>query len=460
MLGWIGQILAPILVFGLVVFVHELGHFLAAKRVGVYAPRFSIGFGPALWKRKWGETEYVLAAIPLGGYVRMASREDETMAMIEGGSEAGQPIPAHRFFESKSLAARLLIMFAGVTMNVVLGFVVFTALALYYGRTTLAVRVVGEVQPVAAAPQLAISLSPGDTILAVDGKPVEWWDDIQIAIASGIGDSIRLRTNRGDFAVGLTGPEPTARRRVLQAILYDLPPVVGDVLPGRPAARAGLQSGDSIVAVAGERMDSWSDVVKRIEGSPGADVPLTIARGPRRMAVIVRPDSARSQRPGMEGKRVGRIGVIGQEPQGHAAVTASEAVALGWWATQRSATVIFDALKDLGAGKTSINELGGPIAIVRESSAAAKHGIERLLQLLALLSINVAIFNLLPIPILDGGQIVLNVLETIKGSAFSDRTREYIMRFGLATIGLLFAVVMFNDLKNLLGGLVNRLLGS
>src|SRR5688572_11413797 len=203
MLAW----LAPLLVFGLVVFVHELGHFLAAKAVGVYAPRFSIGFGPALFRKRWGETEYIIAALPLGGYVRMASREDEATAFLEGGSEqraagevgangapaiAGEvrrkdwdpealipfgpkPVPEHRWFESKSLAARLLIMIAGVTMNAVLALVVSVGLFAGYGRPYLP-AVVDSV--VAGRPAAAAGLERGDSIVAIDGAPVTRWTEV------------------------------------------------------------------------------------------------------------------------------------------------------------------------------------------------------------------------------------------------------------------------------------------
>src|SRR5690348_8671298 len=177
-------ILAPILVFGLVIFVHELGHFLAAKSVGVYTPRFSIGFGPALWRRRRGETEYILAAFPLGGYVRMASRHDEATAFLEGGSEEAaaekaressewdpnamipfgpKPVPEHRWFESKPLWARLYILLAGVTMNFILGWVVAIGLALAYGDVVIPNRPVGTVRPLNGQPLLA-SIRSGDSI--------------------------------------------------------------------------------------------------------------------------------------------------------------------------------------------------------------------------------------------------------------------------------------------------------
>src|SRR3954462_8944479 len=183
-------LLAPILVFGLVIFIHELGHFLAAKAVGVYAPRFSIGFGPALIRFRRGETEYVLAALPLGGYVRMASRLDEETAFLEGGNETEaaakkektkdwdpeamipfgpKPVPENRWFESKSLVARLFIMIAGVTMNMLLAWAALTFVAAVYGEPYIATRVVGAVHPLRNAPQLA-QLQPGDTVVAVNGR--------------------------------------------------------------------------------------------------------------------------------------------------------------------------------------------------------------------------------------------------------------------------------------------------
>src|SRR3954462_5091008 len=170
------SLLAPIFVFGLVIFVHELGHFIAAKLTGVYAPRFSIGFGPKLFSFRRGETEYILAALPLGGYVRMASRLDEETAFLEGGNETDaaaekekskdwdpeamiphgpKPVPENRWFESKSLAARLFIMIAGVTMNVILTVVVMSVLLYQVGRATVATTVVGEVTPIASMPALS-----------------------------------------------------------------------------------------------------------------------------------------------------------------------------------------------------------------------------------------------------------------------------------------------------------------
>lgn len=399
MLTW----LAPLLVFGLVVFVHELGHFLAAKAMGVYAPRFSIGFGPALWRRRWGETEYVLAALPLGGYVRMASREDQATAFLEGGSEerdvpevganaappiAGsdrtgsrdwdpnamkpfgpKPIPEHRWFESKPLVARLFILIAGVTMNAV----------------------------------LAIVLDIGT--LAAYGRPY-------------------------------------------------LPPVIDSVVAGRPADRAGLLKGDSIVAIDGQPVREWQELIGRVSASAGRTITLDVIRdGARRSIAVVPADTAVVSQITGRSERVGRIGVAPTRRPAREELTFGESVVGGWNSTWEKAGGIVQIVRGLFSGAVSTSQLGGPIAIAEVSVQAAQGGLETLLSLIAFLSINVAILNLLPVPILDGGQILLNILETAKGSAFSPRSREYILRAGLLAIALLFALVMFNDIK----GLIQRL---
>jgi regulator of sigma E protease len=386
-LTWI----APIIVFGLVVFVHELGHFIAAKLTGVYAPRFSIGFGPALLKRRVGETEYVLAALPLGGYVRMASREDEATAFLEGGSENSathpgtkdewdpnamipfgpKPIPESRWFESKPLIARLFIMLAGVTMNALLAYFIYAGLLLKSGLPT----------------------------------PI---------------------------------------------------PVAAIVSPGKPAAAAGIQPGDSIATLNGRPLERWDMLLDSIGASAGRTLDLGIVRKGTPVNIRVTPvaESVPDPRTGVK-RTLGRIGMVASE--GFTPISVGDAFSEAWRLTLDNGSKIFSALGMLAHGQ-GVSDLGGPIAIAQVSVQAARGGIETLLLLIALISINVAVFNLLPIPILDGGQILLNVAETIKGSAFSTQTRERILKGGLLIIGLLFVTVMFNDISRNMQNIV-RLLG-
>jgi regulator of sigma E protease len=397
MLVW----LAPIIVFGLVVLVHELGHFMAAKLVGVYAPRFSIGFGRPIWRRRKGETEFVIGMLPLGGYVRMASREDEATAFIEGGSEVSsvpavgandgpavvgedhkvsaprkdwdpdamipfgpKPVPEHRWFESKPLLARLFILIAGVAMNAVLAIVVSTGVFAAYGKGYI-------------------------------------------------------------------------------------PAVIDSVVPGRPAMAAGFSKGDSIARIDGQAVRTWTEVLDIVGRAPNREIAIDVVRD-NGQATTLRVTPEALQEPNPVSGRMEQVGRIGAAPERRVireSVGAGEAIAEGWNGTWRMAGAVLQVVGGLVTGKVSVSQLGGPIEIARTSVQAARSGLEDLLALLAFLSINVAILNLLPIPLLDGGQILMNVAESIKGSAFSTRTREYIMRAGLVAIGMLFVLVMFNDLK-------------
>lgn len=385
MLAW----LAPILVLGLVVFVHELGHFLAAKWAGVYAPRFALGFGPALWKRRRGETEYIIAALPLGGYVRMASKDDETMALVEGGTPEGhrageveqgeaprpadwdenamvpfgpKPVPADRWFESKGLWPRLVIMLAGVTMNVLLTFTVSTGVFAYYGKSYV-------------------------------------------------------------------------------------PAVIDSVVPGMPGAAAGLQKGDSIASIDGRPVRAWSELLTSVSQSADRPVEFGVVRGGQdvRLTITPVPQDGMNATTGAKVK-VGRVGVFPKDQVQRDRLGVLESVGAGWTATWGMAASVVTVVKGLLSGAVSVKNLGGPVAIARTSVAAARTGFESLWALIAFLSVNLAVLNLLPIPILDGGQVVMVLAEAVMGKPISMRAREYVMRAGLAMIVALFAVVMFNDL--------------
>jgi regulator of sigma E protease len=456
-------LLAPLLVFGLVIFVHELGHFIAAKAVGVYAPRFSIGFGPTIFKFRRGETEYVLAWLPLGGYVRMASRHDAETAFLEGGNEESaapkptdpgydpeamlpygpKPVPEHRWFESKPLWARIIIMIAGVVMNIVLALVVATVLVKRAGQVTVATTVVGDVRAIATAPSLA-QLHRGDTIRAVNGTRVSSWDGVLRQILSSSGE-VRFTTSRGDVQVPL-GTGKISAEGVGDALVYQLSSVIDSVVPGGPAAQAGIQPGDSVISVNGVALGGWLDMVDEVSPAAGKPLQFVVARHGAidTLAVTPRAVVEKDSTTGQE-RTVGKISAAARNPAVHQAVPFTKAMALGWKITWMNAGAVFKILHDIGSGQQSVRQLGGPIAITKAAVQAAQSGIDVLFQLIALLSINVAVLNLLPIPILDGGQILINVLESAKGSPFSMRTREYILRFGLFAIALLFLIVMYND---------------
>lgn len=380
MLSW----LAPLLVLGLVIFVHELGHFLAAKWAGVYAPRFSLGWGKPLWSFRRGETEYALSALPIGGYVRMASKDDEAASSLEGGGELtpdGQPverskhwdehsmiphgpkpIPSDRWFESKPLYARLVILLAGVTMNVVLALVVSTGIFAWYGRGYLV-------------------------------------------------------------------------------------PKIETVVADRPAAQAGMLVGDSIVTIDGVAVTRWTEVLEAISAAPERPVSVGVIRDGAPLTLTITPEAQE-----VEGQRVGRIGVGARAEPGRERVGIVEAAGAGWNATWTMAGSVLGILGDLFGGDVGVEQLGGPLEIVRASVVAAQTGAETLWALVAFLSINLAVLNLLPIPLLDGGQIILQLVEGAVRRPLPVMVKEWYARIGLALILLLFVTVTFNDLKRFVTG--------
>ena len=477
MLGFLQGVGGFVFIFGIVVFVHELGHFLAAKLTGVYAPKFSIGFGPGP-SRKWGETQYILGLIPLGGYVRMASRDDEATAFLEGGSEeaaaraqeAGEvprpkdwdpnglipfgpnPVPEHRWFESKPLYQRLFILLAGVTMNALLALVVLIGMAACYGRNIVETRVVGSVRVLEGTEPLRSAIQPGDTITAVQGVEVRNWTEIDRAIRTSKGDTLRITTHRGVVAVPAGSASSPQRMLYAYALERFQPPVIGGVNPGQPAARAGVQAGDSVIQVGGAPIAAFSELVERVSASPGRPIDFAVVRDSQEVRLTVVPDSTVVEDP-LTGRdtTVGRIGALAANRliARHEDLSFPEAVREGARNTRELAGTIFGVLGALFERKIGMNQLGGPIEIAKQSARAAQEGMGSLLALLALLSINLAVLNLLPIPVLDGGQILLQVAESVKGSPFSARTRQYILGTGVALVLLLMLVVSYNDILRL-----------
>jgi regulator of sigma E protease len=356
-----------------------------------------------------------------------------------------KPVPEDRWFESKPLWARIVIMIAGVVMNTVLAIVVATMLAFHYGQVVYPSTVVGSVREMADAPALS-RLQPGDSIRAVNGSPVRTWNDVRKEILAS-SDTLAITTQRETVRVPLSRKGATAEQ-VADGLVYFLAPVIDSVFPGDPAALAGFRHGDSIVAVAGQPVHSWSDMVAHVGASPNQPVVFVMRRGAATETLTVTPKAVSEPDPitGHE-RTVGKIGAGARDPSVRQTLEFGAAFAWGLRITRTNAGAVFKVLHDIGVGTVSVRELGGPVAITRASVSAARNGIDELFYLIALLSINVAVLNLLPIPILDGGQILINVLESAKGRPFSMRTREYILRFGLFAIALLFAIVMYNDTR-------------
>jgi regulator of sigma E protease len=339
-------LIAFLIVISVLILVHEFGHFLAAKSVDIQVPRFSLGLGPRVAGFTRGETEYVLSAIPLGGYVKMAGMEDDEAAeALEGGGDPVEVDP-ERTFDSKPLWARAWVISAGVIFNMIFAVLVFIALGLAYGEPTLA--------------------------------------------------------------------PPTLE--------------IGQVLPGQPAAAAGLREGDRIVSAGGRAVGSWEEFVEVVKAHPGRPLALEVRRGGEPVALTVTPR--------VEGGE-GKIGAGPVEVVTHRPLGAGEAVAYGFQRTWQTTELIVGVLGRLVTGQESLRSLGGPLTIGQVSGQAARLGLETFLGFMAIFSVNLAVFNLLPIPILDGGHLLFLGIEAVRGRALS---LEY--RIRLSQIGMLFVIAL------------------
>jgi regulator of sigma E protease len=468
-------LLATAVVLGVLIFVHELGHFVTAKLVDIEVPRFSIGFGPKVIGFRRGETEYVLSLLPLGGYVKMAGLEE--MEAIEGGPSKPRPDPAAggaatdvdaptdttspadpsaprpRDFESKSLPARTLVISAGVIMNMLFAFGAFAFIALVWGVPQIPPPEIGSVTE-ELLPESAVALAElpiGTRITGVGERDIEDFDDLRFALTTARPGPVEIRfADRAPMTIGV--PEGDSARFALASALEPVTtigPVLETVTPDAPAGQAGLRDGDVVVSAAGRPMTTWQEFVAVIEASPGRPVPVVVDRDGTRVEATVTPD-ARS----LGGHAYGRIGVAAMPVQsGLARERVGPVGALGYGAVETwdMAALTVDFLGGIITGRESARNVGGPILIGELSGRVARDGPETFLGFMALLSINLAILNLLPIPVLDGGHLVFLGIEAVRGRGLSLDQRMRLSQVGFVMILLIMAWAIGNDVLRLIG---------
>lgn len=449
-------ILATVVVLGVLIFVHELGHFAAAKAVGVEVQRFSIGLGPRVLGFTWGETEYVLSAIPLGGYVKMGGMDDEVMERLEGGAAEGEREPSPRDFDGKPIWARTLVISAGVIMNMIFAFGAYTFVAARYGVGEISSTRIGVVTP-ATLPGGTEALGgaePGSRFLAIDGEATETWSDVQEALFASSPGPVTIELANPSTFIDIRIPVEEADRRALVTSVQPWAEAgVGGVNPGSPADDAGLEAGDRVLDVGGVSVASWFEFVEEIEAHPGELVELTIMRGDRELVREVTLDSEQELRPDGTSAEVGKIGIF-QPPRDviYARVTMSEAVVQGYRDTALVTGVILGFLRDLVTGGVSPRSVGSIVTIGEASGQAAAAGFDTFLRFMALFSVNLAILNLLPIPVLDGGHLVFLAIEAVRGG----RGLTVEQRLAWSNVGFLIVVgimvwALGNDFLRLLG---------
>lgn len=449
--GTLLTLVAFIVVVGVLIFVHELGHFLAAKALGVQVLRFSLGIGPAIQRLTFrrGETEYGISWLPIGGYVAMATLEEEgTTQALEGGAPT-VPIDPERVFEKRPLWARGIILVAGVTMNMIFAVIVFAVFARSVGVDRVPTTQIDSVwtSELPKGAEALGTLRRRDRVLSINGTAPSTWEDIQERLLT-VPSPIRIAV-AGREPVTLNVPMDEAARSALVGALDPyVPPVMQEVLPGTPAARAGLHSGDTVIAVNGDSVASWLQFSRITRSHAGIPLRLELKRGGAPVTIEVTPEKQKTIDP-HTGKDIegGMIGV--RQPVQHRVFGMGEALAEGVRRTMRVSGQVLDALKGLITGQLSLTGLGGPIRIGQVSGEAARAGIGPLIGLMALLSINLAILNLLPIPVLDGGGLMLLAAEAIRRRPLSRELRTRLTNAGLIVVGAIMLFAITNDVLGL-----------
>ena len=447
--GSVLTILATLVALSVLILVHEFGHFFAAKSVGIAAPRFSLGLGPRVAGFHWGETEFVVSAIPLGGYVKMAGMEDdEALSALEG--EAA-PVDPSRTFDAKPLWARAWVISAGVVMNLLFALLANIILAATQGEPYLAETRLAPVAGVGGSAAQAAQVPTGARVTAVGSTPVESYDGMIDALQRAPAGPVSLVLEQRP-AVSLTLPERGPSRDTLLSALRPLaPPVIGALTPDGAAARAGLQPGDRIVSIDGAPVETWTQAVERIRASPGRALALVVQREGQQRSVSITPRSERER-----GQAVGKIGASEQPPAvQYREVGFGAAIALGAQETVAMVRLLLVTLRDLFTGALSPRNLGGLLSIGEASGQSAEQGPAMFLYFLAFLSVNLAVLNLLPIPILDGGHLMFLLVEAVRGRPLSLEARIRLSHVGLIIVVGLMIWANGNDVVRL----VERYLG-
>jgi regulator of sigma E protease len=448
-------ILATVIVLGVLIFVHELGHFLAAKAVGVEVQRFSIGLGPKVFGFTWGETEYVLSAIPLGGYVKMGGMDDEVMERLEGPGRGERRQPSDRDFDSKPIWARTLVISAGVIMNMLFAFALYTFTFAQWGVSELATTRIGQVNAelLPEGSEALTSVEPGAEIIRIGGREVDRWSEVQEGLYSASPGPLQVELDdpAGMVEIQIPDGEPE-RRSLVTAIAPWIDAGVGDVNPGSPADRAGLEPGDRVVSIDGVHVSNWDEFVEEVESRPGRSVDVTLVRDGHELIRTVTLNSERETLPDGRTVEVGKIGIFPPVEGVSRDVTLSEAVTYGYGETVAVTGMILDFLRRLVTGNVSPKQMGSIVMIGEASGRAAAAGIDVFLRFMALFSINLAVLNLLPIPVLDGGHLLFLSIEALRGGkALSVEQRLRWSNVGFLVVIGLMLWALSNDFLRLLG---------
>jgi regulator of sigma E protease len=448
------MLLAFIAAISVLVAVHEFGHFWVARKLGVKVLRFSIGFGKPLWRRNFGadNTEFVVAALPLGGYVKMLDEREAPVADHE------RP----RAFNQKPLWVRSSVILAGPLFNFL--FAVAAFWLMFISGVPGMKPVIGEVESASIAAQGGFQ--EGDEILSIDGKKTATWDDATMFLLDAalarrsslveVKDvASRLQERHIDFS---QAPDALAKGGLLKNLGLSVwrpkvPAIIELVVPDKPAERAGMKPGDKVIAVDGEPVGFWHEWVAYVRAHAGQEITVRVVREGELVDLQLVPEPVEEA-----GKVVGKIGAAVQQPKNlrndlrvtvrYSVVDAvGRAVAKTWETSALTVRTLWGML----AGRASVENISGPLSIAQYAGYSASAGLASFLKFLAIVSVSLGVLNLLPVPILDGGHLLYNIIEWVQGRPLSEYAQQIGQQLGIVLLLLLMTIAFYNDLSRLFG---------
>jgi regulator of sigma E protease len=439
-----------LLVLGVLVSFHELGHFLAARWLGVKVLKYSIGFGPKLLGRQIGETEYLLSAVPLGGYVKLFGEEE---------TDAITPEEQKRSFVHQPLLSKMAIVAAGPGFNFLLAYLIFsgwlaTGAPLFVPTFHDLTPDVDALKP--GSPADLAGMKAGDRVIRVNDKDISSRSELFDAVAKSNGQAMTLDVRRGNQVKTLVvTPTPlTVQDNGKDVVTYRLgieetAPVITAVMNGSPAMAAGFHDGDRVLTIEGQEIQTWSQMTGFVKDSPNRPLHFQVQREGLIVPLVVTPAADKTT---VDGKTV-EVGKIGISGPGRAIIRASNplmAVVHGVQATWGWTELTAIGIYKMVAGEISSKNIGGPLTIANMSGEAAAQGMSSVVFLIAILSINLGVLNLLPIPILDGGHLLFFAIEAILRKPLGDRQREIAQQVGLLLLVSIMVFAFWNDIERLI----------